>query len=105
MDSRGHGNSEMGPAQELSISTYADVCLIDHLNLPEVIMGGISMGSAISLNLALKAGDRIKGLALIRPAWQHQPIPDNLRILHDMANFLYDHDLQETENYFLGTSG
>ena len=52
-----------------SFDTFADhvVALMDHLGIERCHLGGLSMGSAIALNIALRYPDRFKKLILLRP--------------------------------------
>jgi pimeloyl-ACP methyl ester carboxylesterase len=68
LECRGHGRSETGPTDLLRIATFADdvAALIAALG-PPVVMGGISMGAAIALRLAVRRPDLVRGLVLARP--------------------------------------
>ena len=70
-DFRGHGQSDLGPADDLSIATLGQdlAALLDHLELQNVIVGGISMGAAAALRLAVQHPERCRALILCRPAW------------------------------------
>ena len=70
-DFRGHGQSELGPAEELSIATLArDLeALLDHLDIRQAVVGGISMGAAVALRFAVHRPDACVALILSRPAW------------------------------------
>lgn len=74
MDARGHGDSSdlLGEGR-CSFDAFADdvIALLDHLGQQRVILGGISMGSAVALNVALRYPDRVAALVLCRPAWVH----------------------------------
>src|ERR1700743_3399914 len=71
LECRGQGESETGRVSALSIDTCsADVAaLADHLNVGRCVVGGISLGAAIALRLALRRPDLVGGLILARPAW------------------------------------
>jgi pimeloyl-ACP methyl ester carboxylesterase len=71
LECRGHGNSELGDPTRLSIATFeADaLALLDHLEITQAIVGGISLGAAISMRLAALHPERVAGLILARPAW------------------------------------
>ena len=75
-DFRGHGQSELGPVDELSIATLArDLeALLDHLKIPQAIVGGISMGSAVALRVAVHRPAACAALILSRPAWADSPM-------------------------------
>ncbi|MBV9226785.1 MAG: alpha/beta hydrolase [Acidobacteriaceae bacterium] len=70
-DFRGHGQSELGPVEELSIATLArDLeALLDHLKIRQAVMGGISLGAAAALRFAIHRPDACTALILSRPAW------------------------------------
>ena len=71
IESRGHGGSEAGDPSLFSVRTFAsDVAtFIDTHRLAPIIVGGISMGAAISLHLAVHRPGIVRGLILARPAW------------------------------------
>ena len=75
-DFRGHGQSEFGPVEELSIATLArDLdALLDHLKIPQAIVGGISMGAAVALRFAVHRPAACTALILSRPAWADNPM-------------------------------
>jgi len=82
LDARGHGQSETGPAEETSLSAFADdlVDLIKYLELPGAVLGGISMGAAIALVFALRYPAKALGLVLSRPASLDRPNPFNQKM-------------------------
>lgn len=90
MDCRGHGRSPLSASALPSFNNYTDdvVRLMDRLNIEKAILGGISMGSGISLNLALRYPNRVMGLVLVRPAWLDRPTPANLAILLEVAKYV-----------------
>lgn len=68
-DLRGAGQSRWsGP---LSWQRLADDAraLLDHLGLERVAVGGVSMGSAVALRLALSYPERVTGLGLVHPVY------------------------------------
>ncbi len=77
LECRGHGGSEAGGPY--AIATFADdvAALIATLPGP-VVLGGISMGAAISLRLAVTLPDLVRGLCLVRPAWLTTDAPANM---------------------------
>ena len=79
LECRGHGASEAGDV--FSIATFAaDVAaLIEHLGLPPVAVGGISMGAAIASRIAVRRPELVRGLVLARPAWVVEAAPGNMR--------------------------
>jgi len=80
VEARGHGASEPGDLAKLSIATFAsDIAdfIEQELKAP-VIVGGISMGAAISLRLAIKRPDLVQALIVARPAWLTASAPENM---------------------------
>lgn len=104
MDARGHGETRpLGPEEKLRIAQLADdvLALLDHLGIEKAIVGGISMGAAIGLNLALRYPNRLLGLILSRPAWLDRPYPENLRIFSMLTELIQQHGPQEGRRRFL----
>ncbi len=81
LECRGHGESGAGPLEALSIATFADdvASAIERLEAGPVVLGGISMGAALALRLAVTRPDLVRGLVLARPAWVTGPAPPNMR--------------------------
>lgn len=81
LECRGHGESEAGPLEALSIAIFADdvASAIECLDVGPVVLGGISMGAALVLRLAVTRPDLVRGLMLARPAWVTEPAPLNMR--------------------------
>ncbi len=75
LECRGHGASELGDADRLSIASFSEdvIALMDHLGLSKAVVGGISLGGAIALRLAALHPERTCGLILARPAWVDGP--------------------------------
>jgi pimeloyl-ACP methyl ester carboxylesterase len=80
LECRGQGGSSFGPAGGESIARFAcDVeQLADELGITEPVLGGISMGAAIALRLAVRSALRPSGLVLARPAWIAASAPPNM---------------------------
>jgi pimeloyl-ACP methyl ester carboxylesterase len=93
MECRGHGLSGAVADESYSIAGFADdiLALADTLDLQRFIIGGISMGAAIALRLAVKHADRISGLILARPAWLTASAPDNMKAYGEVARLLRAH--------------
>ncbi len=72
LECRGHGSSRLGPEAELCFTTFADDvrALLDELGIESAVIAGISMGAGVALNFAERHPDRVRGLALVRPAWR-----------------------------------
>ena len=89
-DAPGHGASPLAPGQSASFDYFAAswLDLMNQLQINKTIFGGISMGSGIAINLALRAPERIRALILIRPAWLDAGSPDSLSMLTKAAPYL-----------------
>jgi pimeloyl-ACP methyl ester carboxylesterase len=81
LECRGHGESELGDPARLSIAQFADdvVDLFDHLDIDRLIVGGISLGAAISVRLAAIVPSRVKAQILARPAWVYHAAPATMK--------------------------
>lgn len=110
MDARGHGDSsDLVDDDRLGFDAFADdvVALLDHLDVPRAVVGGISMGAAVALNVAVRHPDRVSGLVLCRPAWLDTPQADcNTTAYADIADLLDTYEageaavrLEEAESY------
>jgi len=103
MDSRGHGQTEpLGPVEQISLARFADdVCqLLDFLQISQAVVGGISMGAAVALNLALRFPDRVLGLVLSRPAWLAAANPRNTAWFGEIARLIREHGPQLGKEMF-----
>lgn len=106
LDCRGHGETRpLGPAHKLSFSSFADdvAALMDHLGLQRAVVGGISMGAGVALNLASRYPQRVAGLVLSRPAWLDSPRPENLKAYPVIARLLREHGAKLGRELFEGT--
>lgn len=99
---RGHGSSPAGPFGALSIATFTDDCaaLLEADGRGPVVVGGISMGAAIALRLAVTRPDRVAALVLARPAWLVDPAPDTLRPNALVGDLLRHHPPAEARALF-----
>ena len=91
-DMPGHGSNESGITTEFSFNTFADLTinLVDHLGYESVNLGGLSMGSGIALNLAIRYPERIKNLILLRPSWSHIKRPKHLELVAKVGQWIED---------------
>ena len=105
LECRGHGLSEAGDPSNFSIKQFADdvAAVITDLGRP-VILGGISMGAAISLRLAIKRPELIRALVLARPAWVTDRAPDNMKPNVLVGELLSKMNAKEAEAQFLSSS-
>lgn len=82
-DMPGHGDTQPDDTSRLSFDHFADaiVELLDHLEIKSCDIGGLSMGSGITLNLALRYPERVQKIILLRPSWSHIKEPDHLKLV------------------------
>ena len=81
LECRGHGGSDAGSPEEFSIATFADdvASLIEAHQLAPMVLGGISMGAAIAIRLAVMRPELVRALVLARPAWIAENAPVNMQ--------------------------
>jgi pimeloyl-ACP methyl ester carboxylesterase len=91
-DARAHGRTEpLGDPAALTFDAIGDdlVALLDYLGLRQAVVGGISLGAGVALNVAVRYPGRIAGLVLSRPAWLDGPMPPgNVARYADLARRL-----------------
>jgi len=93
-DFRGHGETQLGPREKLNFITFSNdvLAFMKHLKLEQAIIGGISMGAAVSLNFALRYPNHTLGLVLSRPAWLDGPMElNNSEIFKLVSTFIMDY--------------
>ena len=80
VECRGHGASESGSKTAFSIATFADdiAGYLDARGVERPVVGGISMGAAIALRLAVRRPDLVCALVIARPAWICTANPENM---------------------------
>ncbi len=102
LECRGHGHSEAGVPSDFSIATFNDdlTDFIQQRELERPVVGGISMGAALSLRLAVKRPDLVSALVLARPAWLEAPNPPNLRPNALVGRLLRDYSASEARARF-----
>jgi pimeloyl-ACP methyl ester carboxylesterase len=107
LDCRAHGATEpLGDESSLTFSAFADdvVALLDHLGIEQAIVGGISMGAGVALNLALRYTARVQALVLARPAWLDRPLPAHLLVYPAIAYLLRAYGAEEGARRFAASS-
>jgi pimeloyl-ACP methyl ester carboxylesterase len=103
LECRGHGESGAGPLNAFSINTFANdvAAMVEAQNLSPLIIGGISMGAAISLHLAVHKPHLVKALVLARPAWLVESNPDNMKPNAEIGDLLATHSADDAREIFL----
>jgi pimeloyl-ACP methyl ester carboxylesterase len=107
MDVRAHGLTRpAGPREKIGLATFADdlVALMDFLSVSKAIAGGISMGAAVALNLALRYPNRVLGLVLSRPAWIDGPNPWNVQMFSLVSRLIREYGARRGQELFKETS-
>ena len=89
-DSGGHGKSPMPAHGVVSFNQYADevIRIMDAENISKAVIGGLSMGAGIAVNISVRYPERVLAMILHRRAWRLQPEPDNLLILLKAAEMI-----------------
>jgi pimeloyl-ACP methyl ester carboxylesterase len=85
LDARAHGLTKpLGRPSALTFDVFGDdlIAWLDHLGLERAVIGGISMGAGVALNVAVRYPERVAGLVLSRPAWL-----DGLMPLENVARY------------------
>ena len=78
LDARGHGQTQpLGNPWGLTFNVFGNdlIALLDNLGVERAVVGGISMGAGVALNVAVRYPERVAGLVLSRPAWLDGPMP------------------------------
>jgi pimeloyl-ACP methyl ester carboxylesterase len=103
LECRGHGASEAGDAAGFSIATFASdlVALIELHSLAPLVLGGVSMGAAIALRVAVRRPEVVRGLVLARPAWVVNAAPDNMKPNAEVGRLLGEYPTDEARRQFL----
>lgn len=104
MNQQGHGNSDAA-WDSFDFYHLGDdaAALLDELQIDSAYFAGISMGAAVSLNVALRYPKRVKKLLLIRNAWTDKPMSEKVcRAYYDMGMALKKKSIEafyETEGW------
>lgn len=90
LECRGQGVSEAGDPSAFAISTFADdVLAFAHARgVARFAMGGISMGAAIALRIAVNHPEQVTALILARPAWLWGNAPQNMQFFAELSRHI-----------------
>jgi pimeloyl-ACP methyl ester carboxylesterase len=104
LDCRAQGRSEASDPSQFSIQTFADdvLAFADSRSVQRFSVGGISMGAAIALNIAVNHPNRVTALILARPAWAWEKGPENMQPLAEVAAYLVGGGKEAFEKSDLG---
>ena len=102
LECRSQGASNPGPFDLLSIKTFADdvLAFAGSRGIEKFAVGGISMGAAIALRIAVIAPERVRGLIIARPAWLWNSAPENMKPFGEVATCLKRADLVAAKDEF-----
>ncbi len=91
-DLPGHGDSLDFDPTTFTFDVFADrvIDLMNHLEIPCADLGGLSMGSGIALNLALRYPDRVNRLIVLRPSWLDEVRPDHLHLVARVGQWIHE---------------
>jgi pimeloyl-ACP methyl ester carboxylesterase len=106
-DNRAHGRTRAPlDSTSLSFSHMADDigALLQHLDIDQAFVGGVSMGAGVALAFGLRYPARTSGLILSRPAWLDQPHPRNLEFAPILAELLSRQSVPDAMQAFTKTS-
>jgi len=106
VECRGHGLSDAGRETGFSIATFAEDVVYEvetEVPLPAVF-GGISLGAAIALRIAVSRPELVRALVLARPAWVTEAAPANMRPYVEVGELLARHSPEEACRRFEGSS-
>ena len=103
VEMRGHGRSQAGETRQFSIKTFAEdlASYIEAHHAAPIVVGGISMGAAIALRIAVHRPDLVKGLILARPAWTTDAAPANTAPNAEVGRLLAGADPGVAKQIFL----
>ena len=105
-DARAHGQTNpVGPEEKISLASFANDlrALMDHLQIQRAIVGGISMGAAITLNFTLRHPELVLGLVQSRPAWLDAPNPWNVTMFSLITRLIREHGREKGKAQFLAS--
>lgn len=107
LDFRGHGQTICtGGIHKISFNQFAEdvLALANHLGLDTFMLGGISTGAGVALNLVLHHPSRVTKLVLSRPAWKDGPQePDIVEAFQKIYDILADDSIEDKKEAYRQT--
>jgi pimeloyl-ACP methyl ester carboxylesterase len=94
LECRGHGQSDAGDPARFSIASFSDdvAAFVADLGIGPVVVGGISMGAAIAMRIAVRHPELVQALVVARPAWMDAAAPENMAPNAEVARLLEAHE-------------
>lgn len=104
-DFRAHGDSLFTSDEVLNFNQFADdaIAILDELGIKKANIGGLSMGSGVTLNIALRYPDRVNKIIILRPSWPDQKEPEHLKLVADAGELIKKSGLQAGEKELVQT--
>lgn len=98
-DFRAHGDSLYTTDDVLNFDQYADdaIAVLDELGIEKCNVGGLSMGSGVTLNIALRYPERVNKIIILRPSWPDQCEPEHLKLVADAGFCIKDSGIEAGE--------
>jgi len=102
LECRAHGASPPGASRPFRIGDFASDALAfcDLRDVDRFMAGGISMGAAIALRLAVRHPGRVTAVILVRPAWLFADAPATLSPYVEVARLMRSHAPDEAKALF-----
>jgi 3-oxoadipate enol-lactonase len=75
VDLRGHGGTRWPAPHDITLEDMADdvAIVMDVLDLPPAVVGGLSLGGMVALRVAARRPERVRGLALLSTSAEVEP--------------------------------
>lgn len=99
-DMLGHGDSISENADDVqSFDQFADdsIAILDEMGIEKANVGGLSMGSGIALNIALRYPERVNKLILLRPSWMDQKQPEHLSLVAYVGQWIEELGVEKAQ--------
>lgn len=76
LDLLGHGRSDKAEAADLRNDFFAEqvVGCLDHLQIDQAVVGGLSLGAIVALHVAVQSPQRVRALLLEMPVMEHSTV-------------------------------
>lgn len=105
-DFRGHGKTNLFVTEsdaKMDVFVKDLLNIVQYLGIEEFVLGGISLGAAVSLKFALNHREMVNKLILVRPAWINKPDPPHFSLLKLAHEKIQKFGIDTGEEYFTET--
>ena len=107
LECRAHGGSDAGSPEAFGIARFTDdlAGVLDETcgGATPAVVGGVSMGAAMALRLAVTRPDLVRALVINRPAWVTEPAPPNCAPIAEIGRCLAAADPATARERFLAS--